>query len=121
MAAVIAGGVPCWALLLPGLGWLGPEIVEDVLGGSGSRCRRGAGLGLGLVFACGLRPWFTNGFGWLLGGGLGLRPGCGRGLCWGLGLGGDRVAPGGDGFGGRQGDFPRGLGVVCWTRTWWWW
>ena len=27
------GGAPCWALLLPGLGWLRPEVVEDVLEG----------------------------------------------------------------------------------------
>ena len=46
------GGAPCWALLPPGLGWLGLNVVEDVLGGSGLRCRRVAGLGLGLAFGC---------------------------------------------------------------------
>ena len=69
------GEAPCWALLPQGLGWLGPEVVEDVLRGSGSRCRCGAGLGLELAIFCGLRPWCTDGFQWLLGGGLGFRAG----------------------------------------------
>ena len=47
------GALRC-ALLPPGLGWLGLNVIEDVLGGSGLRCRRGAGLGLGLGFGCGL-------------------------------------------------------------------
>ena len=38
------GGAPRWALLPSGLGRLGPDVVEDVLGGPGSRCRRGAGV-----------------------------------------------------------------------------
>ena len=50
------GGAPCWALLLPGLGWLGLEFVDDVLGGSGSCCRRGAGL----RFCCKLRLWCAD-------------------------------------------------------------
>ena len=56
------GGAPCWALLRPDLGWLGPEVVEDVLGGSGLRCRRGAGLGLGLGSGHGLTPWYNGRF-----------------------------------------------------------
>ena len=27
------GGAPCCSLLLPGLEWLGPEVVDDVIGG----------------------------------------------------------------------------------------
>ena len=104
-----AGEALCWGLLPPGLGWLRPKVVEDVLGGSGSRFRRGTGLGLGPEFGCGLRSRRAGGFGWLLGGGLGFRPGCGRGLRWGVGLGGGGVARVGDGFGGRLGGFPRGL------------
>ena len=47
------GGAPRWALLPSGLGRLGPDVVEDLLGGLGSRCRRGAGFGLGVaVVAC---------------------------------------------------------------------
>ena len=48
--------------------------------------------------------------GWLLGGGLGFRPGCGRGLCSGMGLGSGGVARGEDGFGGSFGGFSRVLG-----------
>ena len=54
-------GVPCWALLPPGLGWLGPNVVEEVFGGSGSRCRRGAGLWLGLGLGCRLRSRRADG------------------------------------------------------------
>ena len=111
------GGAPCWALLPPGLGWLGLNVIEDVLGGSGSRCRRGAGLGLGLGFGCGLRPRRADGFEQLRGGGLEFRPSCGR-VC--LGGGGGLVgacalaAAGllavGTGLGARLGGFPRSLG-----------
>ena len=109
-AALVTEGAPCWALLLPGLGWLGPEVVVEVHGGLGSGRRRGARLGLGLWFRSGLRPWCVDGFEWLLGGGLEFRPVCGRGFSWGMGLGSSRGARGGDGFGGRLGGFPRGLG-----------
>ena len=112
------GGAPCWALLPPGLGRLGPNVIEDVLGGSGSRCCRGAGLGLGLEFGCGLWSWRADGLGWLLGGGLGFRPGCGCGPRRGVGLGGGGFARGGDGFGEVS---PTAWGVECWMRTWWWW
>ena len=104
-ASVTVGGALCWALLLPGLGWLGPDVVEDVLGGPGSRCCRGAALGLGLGFGCGLRLWCGDGFGWLLGGGLAFRLDCERGLRWGVGLGRGGGARGGDGFGGPFGRF----------------
>ena len=74
------GGAPCWALLPPGLGRLGPNVIEDVPGGSASRCCRGAGsdLGLGLAVGCG-RGALTGlggclaavlGFGWVAGVGL---------------------------------------------------
>ena len=43
VASVTAGGAPRWALLPSGLGRLWPDVVEDVFGGRGSRCRRGAG------------------------------------------------------------------------------
>ena len=116
------GGAPCWALQPPGLGWLGLNVIEDVLGGSGSRCRRGAGLGLGIGFGCGLRPRRVDGFWHLRGNGLGFRPGCGRGPRRGVCLGAGGVAGGGDGFGGLFGRFPpRFWGVACWMRTWWWW
>ena len=104
------GGAPCWALLPPGLGRLGPNVIEDVLGGSGSRCCRGAGLGLGLEFGCGLWSWRADGLGWLLGGGPGFRPGCGCGPRRGVGLGGGGFARGGDGFGGLFGRFLPRLG-----------
>ena len=98
------GGALCWALLLPGLGWPGPEVIEDVLGESVSRCRRGARLGLGLGFGCRLKPWCANGFGCLLDGGLRARASLGRGT-WRR-----RVARDGDGFGGPFGRLFCGLG-----------
>ena len=109
-----AGGAPCWELLLPGLGWLGPEVVEEVLGGWGLRCRCGARLGLPFGLGSGPRPWCVDGFGWLLGGGLGFWPGCGCGFRWGVGLGGGGGARGGDEFGGLFGmPSPRlGAGVL---------
>ena len=94
-------------MLLPlGLGRLGPDVVEDVLGGPGSRCRRSAGFGLGFWLGCGL----TLGFGWPFGGGLGRRLGRGCGLGRGVGLGGGGAARGGGGSGGPFGRCPRGLG-----------
>ena len=104
------GGARCWALLPPGLGWLGLNVIEDVLGGSGLRCRRGSGLELGLGFVCGLWSRRADGSWWLLGGCLWLQPGCGRGPRWGVGLGSGGVAPGGDGFGGLFERFSRRLG-----------
>ena len=106
VASVMAGGALCWALLPQGLGWLGLNVIEEVLGGSASRCRRRAGLGFGLGFGCWLRPRRADGFGRLLGGSLGFRPGSGRGPRRGVGLGGSGVADGGDGFGGPLGRFP---------------
>ena len=95
------GGAPCWVLLPPGLGRLGPNVIEDVLGASGLRCRCGAGRGLGFGLGCGLRSWRADEFGWLFGGGLGFRLGCGCGPRQGVGLGG-------------------GGGGICsrWQRVW---
>ena len=56
------GGLLCWALLLPGVGWLGPEVLEDVLGGSGLRCCPVARPGLGLGFGSGLRLRCSDSF-----------------------------------------------------------
>ena len=102
-------------LLPPGLGRLGPNVIEDVLGGWGSRCRRGAGLGLWFGLGCGLRSWRTDGFRWLFGGGFGFRLCCGCGPRRGLGLGGGGVARGGDGFWGPVWEVspaPSGGGVL---------
>ena len=57
------GGAPCWALLPPGLGRLGPNVIEDVLGGPGRAAVVAPGLDLG----------------------SGLAAGCGRGALTGLG------------------------------------
>ena len=57
------GGAPRWALLPSGLGRLGPDLIEDVLGGRA----RAAVVAQGLDF------------------GLGLAAGCGRGVLTGLG------------------------------------
>ena len=102
------GGAPRWALLPSGLGRLGPDVIEDVLGGPGSRCRRGAGFGLGFGLGCGLR---ADGFGWPFGGGLGLRLGRGCGFRQGVGLGGGKgLLAMGAGLEARLGGVPRGLG-----------
>ena len=98
------GGAPCWALLPPGLGRLGPNVIEDVLGGPGSRCRRGAGFGLGFELGCGERS------GGCLAAVLEFGKVAGVGLvgAWAL------VAAGlfavGAGLGARLGGVPRGLG-----------
>ena len=115
------GGVPCWALLLPDLGWLGPEAVEDVLGGWSWRCRCGAGLGLELGFGCGLSLACANGFEPLLGGGLGFRLGCGCRFHWGVGFGSGGVARGGEGFRGPFGRLSPRLGGCWWRMRWLWW
>ena len=104
------GGAPCSVLLPPGLGRPGSNVMEDVLGGSGSRCCRGAGFGLGFRLGCGLRSWRTDGFGWLFGGSRGFRLGRGCGPRRGVGLGGGGVARGRDGFGGPFQRFPPRLG-----------
>ena len=104
------GGAPCWALMPLGLGSLGPNVVEDVLGGSGSRCRRGAGLGLRLGFGCGLRSRRA----WGLGGGLAAVLGFGRAA--GAGFVGARTLAAvgllavGSGLVARVGGFPSGFG-----------
>ena len=103
MASVTVGGRRAgrW-----GLGRLGPNVIEDVLGGPGSRCRCGAGFGLGFGLGCGLLSWRADGFGWLFGGGLGFRLGRGCGPSQGVGLGGSGVARGGGGFGRLFGRCP---------------
>ena len=67
-------GGACRALLMPGLCWQGPGVVEDVRGGLGLRCGLGARPGLGLGFGGGSGPWCGGGLGLLLGGGLGWLP-----------------------------------------------
>ena len=67
---------------------------------SGSRFRRGAGLGLGVEFGSGLRPWCADEFGWLLGGSPEFGRAARAGFASGVGLGGGRGARCGDGFGG---------------------
>ena len=104
------GGAPCWALLPPGLGRLGPNVIEDVLGGPGSRCRRGAGFALGFGLGCGLRSWRADGFGWLFGGGLGFRLGRGCGLVGAWALAAVGLLAVGAGLGASLGGVPRGLG-----------
>ena len=105
------GRAPCWVLLPPGLGRLGPNVIEDVLGGSGLRCRRGAGLGLAFELGCRMQSWRADGFRWLSGSGLGFRLGCGCGPrqgVWALAAAG--LIAVGTGLGARLGGFPRGLG-----------
>ena len=89
------GEAPCWALLPPGLGLLGPNVLEDVLGGSGLRCRRDARLGLGLAFGC-------------LAAVLGFAGAAGAGLVGAWALAAAGLLAVGTGFGARLGGFPRG-------------
>ena len=104
------GGAPCWALLPPGLGRLGPNVIEDVLGGPGSRCRRGAGLGLGFGLGCGLRSWRADGLGGCLAAvsGFGWVAGVGLVGAWALAAAGLLAVEAG--LGARFGGVPRGLG-----------
>ena len=57
------GGAPCWALLPPGLGRLGPNVIENILRGPARAAVVAPGFDLG----------------------LGLAAGCGRGALTGLG------------------------------------
>ena len=105
------GSVGDGGVLLPlGLGRLGLNVIEDVVGGSGSRCHRGAQLGFSLsLAACCVRGALTGsggclaavlGFGWVAGAGLvGAWAGAVAGL---LAVG--------TGLGAHLGSFPRGLG-----------
>ena len=73
---------------------LGPSVASSGMPGAGSRRDRPQGAGfallsrlglrLGLGFCSGLGLRCGDAFGLLLGGGLGLWPGCGRGLRWGV-------------------------------------
>ena len=116
-ASVTVGGRRVGRCCLRALGRLGPNVIEDVLGGPGSRCRRGAGFGLGFGLGCGLRSWRADGFGWLFGGGLGFWLGRGCGPRRGVGLGGGGVARGGGGFRPVWEVSPAAWGVECWMRT----
>ena len=87
------GGAWCQALLLPGPWWQGLEVVDNVRGGLGLRCRLVAQLGLGLGFGGGPTAWCGGGLGLLLGGGLGWR------LSFGLWRGGGFGPWCGGGFG----------------------
>ena len=104
------GGAPRWALLPSGLGRLGPDVIEDVLGGPGSRCCRGAGFELGFGLGCGLRSWRAGGFGWPFGGALcfGWVVGVGFVGAWALAAAGLLAVWAGLEF--RWGGVPRGLG-----------
>ena len=104
------GGAPRWALLPSGLGQLGPNVIEDVLGGPGSRCRRGAGFGLGFGLGCRLRSWRADGFGWLFGGGLGFGWVVGVGFVGAWALAAAGLLAVGACLGARLGGVPRGLG-----------
>ena len=106
-----SGGAPCWVLLPPGPGRLGPNVIEDLLGGSGSRCRRGAGSGLGSGLGCGLRSWRADGFGWLFGGGLGFGWVTGAGLVGAWALAAAGLLAVGTGLGARLGGVPGDLGA----------
>ena len=97
-------------LLPPGLGRLGPNVIEDILGGFGSRCCRGARLGLGFGLGCGLRSWRADVFGWLFGGSLGFRLGRRAGLVGAWALAAAGLLALGTGLGARLGGVPRGLG-----------
>ena len=104
------GGAPCWALLPPGLGWLGPSVIEDVLGGSGSRCRRGGGFGLEFGLGCGLWSWRADGLGVCLAAVLGFGWVAGVGLVGAWALAAAGLLAVGAGLGARLGGVPRGLG-----------
>ena len=104
------GGALCWALLPLGLGWLGPNVIEDILGGSGLRCRRGAGLGLGLGLAAGCGPGAPTGLAGCSAVVLGFGWAAGAGLVGALALAVAGLLAVGTGLGAGLGGSPRGLG-----------
>ena len=69
VASVTVGGAPRWALLPSGLGRLGPDVIEDVLGGQACAAVVLPGLDLGLGLAAGLGGCLAAvlGFGWVVG------------------------------------------------------
>ena len=104
------GWAPCWALLPLGLRWLGPDVVEDVLGGSRSRCRRAAGSGLGLGLAAGCGCGVPTGSGGCLAAVLGLGRAAGTGFVGAWALAAAGLLTLWTGLGAHLGGFPRGLG-----------
>ena len=104
------GGAQCWVLLPPGLRRLRPNVIQDVLGESGSRCSRGAGLGLGSWLGCGLRSWRLTGLGGCLAAVLGFAWVAGAGLVGAWALAAAGLLAVGTGLGARMGGFPRDLG-----------
>ena len=94
------GGAPRWALLPSGLGRLGPDVVEDILGGRARAAVVAPGLGLGLGLAAGRPLAAALGFGWVLGMGFAGE--------WALAAVGLLAV--GAGLEARLGGVPRGLG-----------
>ena len=104
------GGAPCWALLPPGPGRLGPNVIEDVLGvrARAAVVAPGLDLGSGLAAGCGRRA--LTGLGGCLAVVLGYGWVAGVGLvgAWALAAAGFLAV--GAGLGARLGGVPRGLG-----------
>ena len=104
------GGAPCCALLPLGLGWLVPNVVEDVLGGRARDAVVAPGLGLGLGMAAGSGRGAPSGLGGCLAAVLGFGRAAGAGFvgAWVVAAAGLLVVA--TGLGARFGGFPRGLG-----------
>ena len=97
-------------LLPPGLGRLGPNVIEDVLGGPGQRCRCGAGLELGFGLCCRSHSGALTGLGGCLAAVLGFGWVAGAGLVGACTLAAAGLLAVGTGSGARLRGFPRALG-----------
>ena len=104
------GGAPCWALLPPGLGRLGPNVIEDVLGGRARAAVVAPGLDLGLGLAAGCGRGALTGLGGCLAAVLGFGWVAGVGLVGAWALAAVGLLAVGAGLGARLGGVPRGLG-----------
>ena len=104
------GRAPCWALLPPGLGRLGLNVIEDVLGGSARAAVVAPGLGLGWGLAAGCGRGAPTSLGGCLAAALNFGRAVNAGLVgvWALAAAGLLVV--GTGLGARLGGSPRGWG-----------
>ena len=104
------GGAPSWALLPSGLGRLGPNVIEDVLGGPVCAAVVAPGLDLGLDLAAGCGRGALTGLGGCLGAVLGFGWVAGVGLVGAWALAAARLLAVGACLGARLGGVPRALG-----------
>ena len=110
MASVTVGGAPCWALLPLGLGLLGLNVIEDVLGGRVRAAVEAPGLGLGLALTAGCGRSAPTSLGGRLAAVLGFGRVAGAALVRACALAAAGLLAVGTGLRARLGGSLRGLG-----------